>query len=145
MPSGSRLNDTITMLRSVPWISIVPHSNVPSDAIRQPDTSCDCAAAGEATASPSNFTMYAQILGEIAVDILSRSCDNLTREGLMEAVESTKDFHSPLMLDGVNISFSPTDHVGFQSSRYLEVKVDANGKGSWEYFGPVREFQGEVE
>jgi branched-chain amino acid transport system substrate-binding protein len=93
--------------------------------------------------SPSNFTMYAQILGEIAVDILSRSCDNLTREGLMEAVESTTDFHSDLMLDGVNISFSPTDHVGFQSSRYLEAKVDANGKGYWEYFGPVREFQGE--
>ena len=95
--------------------------------------------------SPSNFTMYAQILGEMAVDILSRSCDNLTREGLMEAVESTKDFHSDLMLDGVNISFSPTDHVGFQSSRYLEVKVDENGKGYWEYFGPVREFQGEAE
>jgi len=93
--------------------------------------------------TPSNFTMYAQILGELAVDILNRSCDNLTREGLMEAVESTKDWHSDLMLDGVNISFSPTDHVGFQSSRYLEAKVDANGKGYWEYFGPVREFQGE--
>jgi branched-chain amino acid transport system substrate-binding protein len=95
--------------------------------------------------TPSNFTMYAQILGELAVDILSRSCDNLTREGLMEAVESTKDFHSDLMLDGVNISFSPTDHVAYQSSRYLEAKVNENGKGYWEYFGPLREFQGIAE
>jgi branched-chain amino acid transport system substrate-binding protein len=90
---------------------------------------------------PTNFTMYAQILGELAVDILSRTCDNLTREGLMEAVESTTDFHSDLMLDGVNISFSPTDHVAYQSTRYLRSTVDENGKGHWEYFGDVRHFE----
>ncbi len=90
----------------------------------------------------TNFTIYAQILGEVAVEALKRSCNNLTREGFMEAIESIKDFHSPLALDGVNFSFSPTDHVGYQSSRYLEAKIDANGKGYWEYFGPVREFQG---
>jgi len=39
-------------------------------------------------------------------------------------------------------SFSPTDHVGFQSGRFLEAKVDENGKGYWEYFGPISEFQG---
>jgi branched-chain amino acid transport system substrate-binding protein len=92
--------------------------------------------------APSNFTIYAQILGELTVEILSRSCDNLTREGVMEATESVKDWHSDLTLDGVNISFSPTDHVAFQSGRFLEAKVDENGKGYWEYFGPVTNFQG---
>ncbi len=92
--------------------------------------------------SPTNFTLYAHILGQLAVEILNRSCDNLTREGVMEALESIKDWHSNLLLDGVNFSFSPTDHVAYQSSRYLEAKVDASGKGYWEYFGPVREFQG---
>jgi hypothetical protein len=92
--------------------------------------------------TPSNFTMYAQVLGELAVDILGRTCDNLTREGLLEAVESTKDFHSDLMLDGVNISFSPTDHVAYQSTRYLRAIVDEKGKGHWEYFGDVRQFEG---
>ena len=92
--------------------------------------------------APTNFTIYAQILGELAVEILSRSCDNLTREGVMEAVESIKDWHSDLALDGVNFSFSPTDHVAFQSERYLEAKVDQNGKGYWEYFGPIRQFEG---
>jgi branched-chain amino acid transport system substrate-binding protein len=91
--------------------------------------------------TPSNFTMYAQILGELAVDILGRTCDNLTREGLMESVESTTDFHSDLMLDGVNISFSPTDHVAYQSTRYLRATVDEKGKGHWEYFGDVRHFE----
>jgi len=94
---------------------------------------------------PTNFTLYAHILGELAVDILGRSCNNLTREGVMEAAESTTNFHSPLMLDGVNISFSPTDHVGYQSSRYLQATVDANGKGHWQYFGPLREFQGQTQ
>ena len=92
--------------------------------------------------APSNFTIYAQILGEVAVEALSRSCDNLTREGFMEAIESIKDFHSDLALDGVNFSFSPTDHVAYQSDRYLKATVDENGKGYWEYFGPVRQFEG---
>ncbi len=91
--------------------------------------------------TPTNFTIYAQILGEVTVEALKRSCGNLTREGFMEAIESIKDFHSPLALDGVNFSFSPTDHVGYQSSIFGEAKVDANGKGYWEYFGPVRQFE----
>jgi hypothetical protein len=57
-------------------------------------------------------------------------------------VESIKDWHSDLTLDGVNMSFSPTDHVAFQSGRFLEAKVDENGKGYWEYFGPLTEFHG---
>jgi len=28
--------------------------------------------------APTNFTIYAQVLAETAVEILSRSCDNLT-------------------------------------------------------------------
>ncbi len=91
--------------------------------------------------TPTNFTIYAQILAEVTVEALKRSCENLTREGFMEAIESIQDFHSDLLLDGVSFSFSPTDHVAYQSDRYVEAKVDANGKGYWEYFGPVRQFE----
>jgi hypothetical protein len=87
--------------------------------------------------SPSNFTIYAQILGETAVEVLSRTCDNLTREGLMEAVESLEDFHSDLMLDGVNLSFSPTVRTAFQSGQLLKAGVAENGKGKFEFFGPL--------
>ena len=86
--------------------------------------------------SPSNFTIYAQILGETAVEVLNRSCDNLTREGLIDAVESLQDFHSDLMLDGVNLSFSPTVHTAFQSGQMLKVVLE-NGKGKFEFFGPL--------
>jgi len=89
--------------------------------------------------SPTNFTIYAQSLGEVAVEILSRTCDNLTREGLMDATESLTDYHSDLLLDEVNITFSDTDHTAIQTSRMLKLTVQ-DGKGVWEYFGPIREY-----
>ncbi len=90
--------------------------------------------------SPTNFTVYAQTLAEVAVEALTRSCDNLTREGLMDAVESIKDFRSDLFIDGVNISFSDTDHTAFQNGRMLRAVVE-DGKGKFEYFGPLVEFK----
>jgi branched-chain amino acid transport system substrate-binding protein len=91
---------------------------------------------------PTNFTIYAQVLAETAVEVLSRSCDNLTREGLLDALESIQDFHSDLMLDGVNVSFSDTDHTGLQTGRMLRAVIE-DGKGKYEYFGPLYVFEGE--
>ena len=90
---------------------------------------------------PTNFSVYAQLLGEVAVEALSRTCDNLTREGLMDAVESIQDWHSDLLLDGVNVSFSETDHTALQTGRMLRSGVEGS-KGKWEYFGPVYKFEG---
>jgi len=89
---------------------------------------------------PTNFTVFGQTVAELAVEALKRSCDNLTRDGFMEALESIKDFHSDLMLDGVNVSFSDNDHIGLQTGRMLKVSIE-NGKGKFEYFGPLLEFQ----
>jgi len=75
------------------------------------------------------------------VEALSRTCDNLTRRGLMDAVESLKDYHSGLLLDGVNVTLSKTDHYALQSGFMEHVVVDENGKGRWEYFGPVYSFE----
>ena len=95
--------------------------------------------------SPTNFTIYAQALAEVAVEALSRSCDNLTRAGLLDAVESIKDWHSDLLIDEVNITFSDTDHTAFQTARMLRATVE-DGKGEWQYFGPLFVFEGgEVE
>jgi len=92
--------------------------------------------------TPTNFTIYAQALAEVAVEVLSRSCDNLTREGLMETLESIEDWHGDLLIDGVNISFSDTDHTAFQTARMLRATVE-DGKGRWEYFGPLFVFDSE--
>jgi len=91
---------------------------------------------------PTNFSVYAQLLGEVAVEILNRSCDNLTREGLIDATESIHDWHSDLLLDEVNVTFSETDHTALQTGRMLRSIVE-NGKGKWEYFGPIMRFEAE--
>jgi len=90
--------------------------------------------------TPTNFTIFAQVVAEVVVEALKRSCDNLTREGFIEALESLHDFHTDLMLDDVSVSFSDNDHVGFQTGQMLRVTVE-NGKGKFEYFGPLLEFQ----
>ena len=86
--------------------------------------------------SPTNFTVYAQSLGEVAVEVLSRTCDNLTREALMDAIESLRDYHSDLLLEEVNITFSDTDHTALGNAKLLKVVLQ-DGKGEWEYFGPL--------
>ena len=92
--------------------------------------------------APTNFSIYAQSLAELSVEIFSRACDNLTREGLMDALESIEDFQSDLLLPGVNVSFSETDHTGLQTGRMLRVIV-VDGEGEFEYFGPLYVFEGE--
>ncbi len=87
--------------------------------------------------TPTNFTVYAQTVGELAVEALSRTCDNLTREGLLDAVESLTDYHSDLFLDEVSISLSDTDHRVLEDGVMLRAVVDEHGKGRWEFFGPV--------
>jgi branched-chain amino acid transport system substrate-binding protein len=91
--------------------------------------------------TPTNFTIYAQALAETAVEILKHTCDNLTREGLMDAVESLQDFHTDLMLDDVTVSFSDTDHTGFQTGHMLRATLDEKGQGKFEFFGPLLVFE----
>jgi len=90
---------------------------------------------------PSNFTIYAQSLGELAVDVLKRACDNLTRQGLMDAIESIQDWKSDLLVESIDVTISDTDHAALDAGRMLRVVVDENDKGSFEYFGPVYQFR----
>lgn len=92
--------------------------------------------------SPTNFSIYGQSLGELTVDILSRTCDNLTREGLLKAVESTTDWHTDLLQDGVNITYSETDHTAIQAGTMMRATV-VNGVGKFEFFGPLMVFRDE--
>jgi len=87
--------------------------------------------------APSNFTVYAQALGELTVEMLSRACDNLTRQGLMDAIESVQGWKSDLLVEGIDVTISDTDHTAIDAGRMLRVVVDDSGKGKFEYFGDV--------
>lgn len=87
--------------------------------------------------APSNFTIYAQSLGELAVEMLSRACDDLTRPGLMDAIESIQGWKSDLLVEGIEVTISDTDHTALDAGRMLRIVLDEGGKGSFEYFGPI--------
>ena len=91
--------------------------------------------------APGNFTIFSQVIAEVAVEVLSRACDNLTREGLMDAMESLRDWHSDLAPEGINFTVTDTDHLLIESTRFLRVVVE-DGKGRFEYFGPVYSIEG---
>ena len=88
---------------------------------------------------PGNFTIVGQVAGVLTVEALSRTCDNLTREGLMDAVHSIKDYQLDLVLPGPTISLSPTDHLVSEDMMMLRATV-VDGKGKWEYFGEIISF-----
>jgi len=89
---------------------------------------------------PGNFTIAGQEAAALTVEALRRTCDNLTREGLMDAVHSFKDYQLELTLPGITMTFSPTDHLGVEEMRMLRATL-VNGKGKWEYFGEVISFR----
>ena len=89
---------------------------------------------------PGNFTLMGQIAGVVTEEALNRTCDNLTREGLMAAVESFKDYQGDLSLPGVTLTFSPDDHIGTEALRLLRAKIK-DGKGVWEYEGELIHFR----
>ncbi len=85
---------------------------------------------------PGNFTIVGHAVAFLTVETLSRTCDNLTREGLMDAVHSFKDYQGDLTLPGITITLSPTDHLATEAMRMLRAH-----DGKWEYFGDMISFR----
>jgi len=92
--------------------------------------------------APTNFSIYAQVLGELAVEIMGRTCGNLTREGLLEAVKSVKKWRSDLMNEGIEITFGERDHTAIQAGRMMRATI-VGGKGKFDFFGPLYIFKDE--
>jgi hypothetical protein len=90
---------------------------------------------------PGNFTVVGQAAAELTVDALSRTCDNLTRQGLIDAVHEFKNYQGDLSLPGITLTLSPTDHLAFEQMRLLKATLTADGKGKWEYFGDIISFE----
>jgi branched-chain amino acid transport system substrate-binding protein len=72
----------------------------------------------------STLSVYGQSLGETTVDALSGACDNLTREGLLQSVESMKDFHPSVFLPDITITYSATDHRAIEALQPVRIEAD---------------------
>ena len=73
-----------------------------------------------------NLTVYAQAIGETVVETLEIACDNgdMTRAGVMTAAESINAFHPTVMLEGIDLTMSDTDHAAIQSLIPIEIQSD---------------------
>ena len=76
------------------------------------------------------------------MEALRATCDNLTPQGLMDAVHTIfKDYQGDLTLPGVLQTLSPTDHLATEDMRMLVATIDETGHGKWEYLGELISFR----
>lgn len=79
----------------------------------------------------SNFTLTGAIVGDLLQRTLEKACDNLSREGLMEAARNL-DVELPLLLPGISYTTGPNDYRGIETLQLARF----NGE-RWELFGDV--------
>lgn len=70
-----------------------------------------------------SLSVYAQSLSELVVKTLQVACTNndMTRQGLLKAAESIKGFRASLLLAGIQVDLSPTDHFALQALMPVEI------------------------
>ncbi|ATW24749.1 ABC transporter substrate-binding protein [Candidatus Formimonas warabiya] len=73
--------------------------------------------------TPNSFTLYGQLYGEFIAEALKRAGKDLTREKVIEAIESMKNWNEGL---AENVSFGPDQHGPGGESLYF-IKLE-NGK-----------------
>jgi hypothetical protein len=84
-----------------------------------------------------NFTIVGEAAAFLTVEALRAACDNLTREGLMDAIYTLfRDYQGALTLPGITTDLSPTDHLATEAMRMLRAH-----DGKWEYFGEIVSFR----
>ena len=83
-----------------------------------------------------NFTIVGAAAASLTVEALRAACDDLTRQGLMDAVHTIfKDYQGAISLPGIVTDLSPTDHYATEAMRMLRAH-----DGEWEYFGEIISF-----
>ena len=81
---------------------------------------------------PSNYSLYGQALAETMVKALGDTCDDLSRESLVRAAESLRGFHPSVLLQGIDVNLSPSDHYAVQA-----LQMHRAVSGRWEPFGDI--------
>jgi hypothetical protein len=79
----------------------------------------------------SSLSIYGQALAETVVETLLRACPDLTRQSVLTSAESLEGFHPSVLLPGINIDLSGSDHESIQAMQMIRV----NGDGTLELIG----------
>ncbi len=73
------------------------------------------------------------LVSRTVVEILKNCGDDLSRENIMKQARSLKGLQLPMMVQGILINTSPSDHAPIEQMRMMRFT-----NGQWQHFGPVR-------
>jgi branched-chain amino acid transport system substrate-binding protein len=79
------------------------------------------------------LTIYGYVTARAMVEVLKRSGDDLSRENVMRQAASLKGLQVPMLLPGITINTSPSDHAPLE-----QMQITRFTGGRWEPVGPVR-------
>lgn len=74
----------------------------------------------------TTLSIYGQALAETVVETLSRACDQLDREGVLQAAESLSGFHPSLLLPGIEVILSSEDHRAIETMQPVMIEADGS-------------------
>jgi branched-chain amino acid transport system substrate-binding protein len=81
--------------------------------------------------------IYGYITAQTMVQVLKQCGNDLSRDNIKKQAESLKNFRPPLLLPGISLNTSPTDHAPVDQAQLSKF----NGK-QWVLFGDVLSGQG---
>jgi branched-chain amino acid transport system substrate-binding protein len=73
------------------------------------------------------------LVSKSVVEILKNCGDDLSRENIMRQARLLKGLQLPMMVQGILINTSPSDHAPIEQMRMMRFT-----NGQWQHFGPVR-------
>ncbi len=73
------------------------------------------------------------LVSKLTIEVLKNCGDDLSRENIMKQARLLKGIQLPMMVQGIKIDTSPSDHAPIEQMRMMRFT-----NGQWQHFGPVR-------
>jgi branched-chain amino acid transport system substrate-binding protein len=77
--------------------------------------------------------VYGYLTARTMVEVLKNCGDDLSRENIMKQARSIKGLQVPMMVPGILMNTSPSDHAPIEQMRMMRFT-----NGAFQFFGPVR-------
>jgi branched-chain amino acid transport system substrate-binding protein len=84
------------------------------------------------TGLPDQFTSYGMAVAQTLHQVLKQAGNNLTRENIMKEARNLKNFRPELLLPGIRINTSASDHAPIESEQLIRFDGE-----KWVRFGPI--------
>jgi len=81
----------------------------------------------------NSLTVFGYTIANLMAEVLRNCGDDLSRENIMKQAASLKSLHVPMLISGITINTSASDHAPLEQMQMMRFS-----DGRWTKFGPVR-------